>query len=72
MSLVLRASPQRSRRDRRAAFNLARLRGWLAQLSPLDAVSLQVICGFLAPLPIIQAGHWLFGWPSVAVMFGGL
>lgn len=40
------------------------------RLSPLNAVSLQAIAGFLLPLPFIQAGHWLFGWPSVAVMFG--
>lgn len=72
MPLVLRVSPQRRQRDRRAAFDVAHLRGWLTRLSPLDAVSLQVICGFVAPLPVIQAGHWLLGWPSVAVMFGGL
>lgn len=41
------------------------------QLSPLDLVSLQIVAGFLAPLPVIQLGHWLFGWNSVAVMFGG-
>ncbi|WP_341207254.1 hypothetical protein [uncultured Sphingomonas sp.] len=49
-----------------------RLRRRLARLSPLDMVSAQVICGFVLPLPFIQAGHWLLGWPSVAVMFGGL
>jgi hypothetical protein len=41
------------------------------RLSALDIVSLQVIGGFLGPLPVIQLGHWLFGWDSVAVMFGG-
>jgi hypothetical protein len=42
------------------------------RLSPLDAVSLQVIAGLIGPLPFIQLGHLAFGWPSVAVMFGGL
>lgn len=42
------------------------------RLSPLNAVSLQVIAGLIGPLPLIQLGHLLFGWPSVAVMFGGL
>ncbi len=42
-----------------------------SRLSPLDIVSLQVITGFVGPLPIIEVGHLLFGWPSVAVMFGG-
>ena len=32
---------------------------------------LQVIAGFLGPLPVILLGHLLFGWPSVAVMIGG-
>lgn len=40
--------------------------------NPLMAVSTQVIVGFLAPLPVIQVGHWLFGWPSVAVMWGAM
>lgn len=42
------------------------------RLSPLNAVSLQIIAGLIGPLPFIQLGHLLFGWPSVAVMFGGL
>lgn len=42
------------------------------RLSPLNAVSLQVIAGLIGPLPFIQLGHLVFGWPSVAVMFGGL
>lgn len=42
------------------------------RLSPLNAVSLQVIAGLLGPLPFIQLGHLAFGWPTVAVMFGGL
>ncbi len=39
--------------------------------APLLSVSVQVVAGFVAPLPFIQLGHWLFGWPSVAVMWGG-
>jgi hypothetical protein len=42
------------------------------RLSPLNAVSLQIIAGLIGPLPFIQLGHLLFGWPSVAVMFGGV
>ena len=72
MSFVLRASPQRRRRDAPPAISLMRLRRRLARLSPLDMVSAQVIFGFVLPLPFIQAGHWLLGWPGVAVMFGGL
>lgn len=41
------------------------------RVSPLNAVSAQIVAGFLLPLPFIQLGHWLFGWASVAVMFGG-
>jgi len=41
------------------------------RLTPLDVVSLQVVTGFVGPLPVIQLGHLLFGWPSVTVMFGG-
>ncbi len=41
------------------------------RLSPLNAVSLQALAGFLLPLPFIQAGHLLFGWSSVVVMWGG-
>lgn len=40
-------------------------------LSSLDVVAVQIIAGFIAPLPLIQLGHWCFGWSSVAVMFGG-
>ncbi|TCP30724.1 hypothetical protein [Sphingomonas sp. BK235] len=39
--------------------------------APLLTVSAQVVIGFLAPLPVIQLGHWLLGWPSILVMFGG-
>ncbi len=42
-----------------------------SRLTPLDVVSLQAIAGFLGPLPVIQLGHLLFGWPGVTVMFGG-
>lgn len=72
MPFVLRALPQRRRRDASPAISLMRLRRRLARLSPLDMVSAQVIFGFVLPLPFIQAGHWLLGWPGVAVMFGGL
>ena len=41
------------------------------RLSHLNAVSLQALAGFCLPLPFIQAGHLLFGWSSVAVMWGG-
>lgn len=65
MPFVLRASAPRRRRDASPAISPARL-------SPLDIVALQVICGFILPLPFIQTGHWLLGWPSVSIMFGGL
>ncbi len=68
-------SPAPRRHDRaRAAAPLFRappapLRA--SRLSPLNAVSLQALAGFCLPLPFIQLGHWLFGWSSVAVMWGG-
>ncbi|MBB3691481.1 hypothetical protein [Sphingomonas sp. BK580] len=40
-------------------------------LSSLDTIALQIVAGFVFPLPVIQVGHWLFGWTSVTVMFGG-
>ncbi|MBB6503180.1 hypothetical protein F4693_000129 [Sphingomonas endophytica] len=57
----------------RAAAQLIRLRPApsASRLTALDVVSLQVVAGFLGPLPVIQLGHLLFGWPSVAVMIGG-
>ncbi|MBY9062459.1 hypothetical protein K7957_05880 [Sphingomonas yunnanensis] len=41
------------------------------RLSSLDLVAVQIITGFISPLPFIQLGHWCFGWTSVTVMFGG-
>lgn len=73
MPHVTVSSPRRHDRARAA---VAMLRAPVApralRLSPLNAVSLQVTLGLVGPLPFIQLGHWLFGWPSVAVMFGGL
>ena len=70
------ATPPRRHRDRAQPTALlcrapAQSQPGSRRLGSLDAVALQVIVGFTAPLPIIQLGHWMFGWTSVAVMFGG-
>ena len=70
------ANPPRRHRDRGQPTTLlfrapAQSQPGRRRLGSLDAVALQVIVGSAAPLPIIQLGHWLFGWASVAVMFGG-
>ncbi len=67
-------APAPRRHDRaRAAAPLIRPRPATrtSRLTALDVVSLQVVAGFLGPLPVIQLGHLLFGWPSVTVMIGG-
>lgn len=69
-------TPPRRHRDRSRATTLlfrapAQSMPGRRRLGSLDTVALQVIVGFVAPLPVIQLGHWLFGWTSVAVMFGG-
>lgn len=73
MPHVTATAPRRHERARAAApIFRAPARRRSPRLSPLNAVSLQVIVGLLGPLPFIQLGHLLFGWPSVTVMFGGL
>lgn len=73
MPHVTALAPRRHHRAR-AAVPLLRAPAMAREpsLSPLSAVSLQIITGLIGPLPFFQLGHFLFGWPSVAVMFGGL
>lgn len=73
MHHVTAPAPRRHDRARAAAplFRSPPAARRALRLSPLNAVSLQALAGFLLPLPIIQLGHLLFGWSSVAVMWGG-
>lgn len=73
MPHVTATAPRRHEHARAAApIFRAPARRRSPRLSPLNAVSLQVIVGLLGPLPFIQVGHWLFRWPSVAVMWGAM
>ncbi|GAA4221665.1 hypothetical protein GCM10022253_28230 [Sphingomonas endophytica] len=71
MRHVTAAAPRRHDRARAAPPIPPHRARRASRLTPLDVVSLQAIAGFLGPLPVIQLGHLLFGWPSVTVMFGG-
>lgn len=67
-------APRRRRERTRAAeivVPIARTEPAERPLSSLNVVAVQILCGFLGPLPLIQLGHWLFGWNSVTIMFGG-
>ncbi len=73
MHHVTTPAPRRHDRSRAAAplFRASPAPRRAPRLSPLNAVSLQALAGFCLPLPFIHAGHLLFGWSSVAVMWGG-
>ncbi|MEH3103465.1 MAG: hypothetical protein PGN12_06120 [Sphingomonas phyllosphaerae] len=73
MPHVIAPAPRRHDRARAAAPTFqVQATSYEPRMSPLNAVSLQIIAGLIGPLPFIQLGNLLFGWPSVAVMFGGL